>query len=66
MDKTEIMDLARKIGTYEVTEETRSCTAVPKKPITKARRHEILAMEEELGLKDMARALAKEMKTTRV
>jgi len=49
-----------------VTEETRSCTAVPKKPITKARRHEILAMEEELGLKDMARALAKEMKTTRV
>jgi thiamine biosynthesis protein ThiI len=66
MDKAEIMDLARKIGTYEVTEETKSCTAVPKKPMTKARRHEILAMEEELGLRDMARALAKEMKVTRI
>ena len=27
MDKSEIMDLARKIGTYGVTEETKSCTA---------------------------------------
>ncbi len=66
MDKSEIMDLARKISTYDVTEETGSCTAVPKKPMTKAKRDEILAMEEELGLRDLAEALAKEMKVTRV
>jgi len=66
MDKSEIMDLARKIGTYDVTVETGSCTAVPKKPMTKAKRDEILAMDEELGLREMAEALAKEMKVTRV
>ncbi|VVB69383.1 tRNA sulfurtransferase [uncultured archaeon] len=66
MDKAEIMDLARKIGTYDVTKETGSCAAVPKKPMTKARRDEILTMDEELGLREMAEALAKEMKVTRV
>jgi thiamine biosynthesis protein ThiI len=66
MDKTEIVDLARKIGTYSVTEETKSCTAVPKKPITKARLDEILALEEEFGLKEMAKALVQEMKQTRI
>lgn len=43
MDKTEIVDWARKIGTYSVTEETKSCTAVPKKPMTKAKLDEITA-----------------------
>lgn len=66
MDKTEIVDLARKIGTYSVTEETKSCTAVPKKPMTKARLDEILAQEEELGLKEMAKALVQEMKQRRI
>jgi len=66
MDKAEIMDLARKIGTYDVTEETKSCTAVPKKPMTKARRDDVLTMEEDLGLRDMAEVLAKEMKVTRI
>jgi len=51
MDKTEIMDLARKIGTLAVTETTKSCSAVPKKPMTKARVDEILTLEEDLGLK---------------
>jgi thiamine biosynthesis protein ThiI len=66
MDKAEIMDLARKIGTYDVTEETKSCTAVPKKPMTKARRNDALMMEEDLGLREMAELLAKEMKVTRI
>ena len=29
LDKSEIMDLARMIGTYRITEKTLSCTAVP-------------------------------------
>lgn len=66
MDKTEIVDLARKIGTYSVTEETKSCTAVPKKPMTKARLEDIVALEDELGLKEMAKALVQEMSLTRV
>ncbi|NYT02716.1 MAG: tRNA 4-thiouridine(8) synthase ThiI [Methanosarcinales archaeon] len=59
MDKSEIMDLARKIGTYGVTQETKSCTAVPQKPMTRANLEEIRAMEEELGLKELALELAR-------
>ncbi len=66
MDKSEIIDLARKIGTYEVTEKTKSCTAVPKKPMTRAKKDEILLAEEDLGLKDIARALVREMSVTRI
>jgi thiamine biosynthesis protein ThiI len=66
MDKTEIIDAARRIGTYEVTEETKSCTAVPRKPMTRARRDEILLWDEELGLLDMARALCEEMEIARI
>ena len=66
MDKTEIVDWARKIGTYGITEETKSCTAVPKKPMTKAKLDEITALEWELGLKEMAKALVREMSTTRI
>jgi tRNA uracil 4-sulfurtransferase len=66
MDKSEITDLARKIGTYQVTAETKSCTAVPKKPVTKARMDEIVAIEGELGLKEMAIALVREMKVTKI
>ncbi len=66
MDKTEIVDLAREIGTYEVTEETKSCTAVPRKPMTRARLDDILAMEDELGLREMAKALFEERGTTRI
>jgi thiamine biosynthesis protein ThiI len=66
MDKSEIMDLARKIGTYEVTEETKSCTAVPNKPMTRAKKDEILRAEEDLGLKNIAKALVREMNVTRI
>jgi thiamine biosynthesis protein ThiI len=66
MDKSEIMDLARRIGTYEVTEETKSCTAVPKKPMTRAKKDEMLIIEEELGLREIAKALVKEMSVIRI
>lgn len=66
MDKTEIVDLARKIGTYGITAETKSCTAVPKRPMTRARKDEMLQAEEELGLREIARALVREMLVTRI
>jgi thiamine biosynthesis protein ThiI len=66
MDKSEIIDLARKIGTYEVTMETKSCTAVPNKPMTRAKKEEMLQAEEYLDLVSMARALASEMTVTRI
>lgn len=66
MDKTEITDLARRIGTYEVTEETKSCTAVPKKPMTKAKLEDILALDEEIGLQDLASELAENSTIERI
>lgn len=66
MDKTEIVDLARKIGSYEITEETKSCTAVPAKPMTRAGKEEMLRAEELLGLKDIAKSLVAEMKVERI
>ena len=66
LDKAEIVDLARKIGTYGITAETKSCTAVPKKPMTRAKKEEILRAEDVLGLKEMARDLVREMTVTRI
>jgi thiamine biosynthesis protein ThiI len=66
MDKSEITDFARSIGTYEVSEETKSCTAVPQKPMTRAKLKDMMALEEELGIKEIAKSLAKEMKITRI
>jgi len=66
LDKTEIVDLARKIGTYGITAETKSCTAVPKKPLTRANKEEILRAENVLGLKEIARDLVREMIVTRI
>jgi thiamine biosynthesis protein ThiI len=66
LDKTEITDLARKIGTYGITAETKSCTAVPIKPMTRAKKEEILLAEDDLGLKEIARALVNEMTLTKI
>jgi len=66
MDKTEIVDLARKIGTIEITEETKSCSAVPKKPMTRARKDDMIRAEELLGLKEIAKSLAAEMRIERI
>ncbi len=66
MDKTEITDLARRIGTYEVSEETKSCTAVPRKPITKAKLDEVLELDKELGLKAIAEKLVLERNVIRI
>jgi thiamine biosynthesis protein ThiI len=66
VDKSEIMELARRIGTYAVTEETKSCTAVPQKPLTRSKKDEILRAEEELGLRDLAGSLIRERQISRI
>jgi len=66
MDKNEIMDLARKIGTYRVTKDAGTCQAAPKKPATRAKVEEILAAEEALGLPDIARELFADRERARV
>jgi thiamine biosynthesis protein ThiI len=65
MDKSEITDLARKIGTYRATADAASCTAAPRKPMTRARAGEIRAMDEELGLSQIAGQLFAERAKTR-
>ncbi len=48
MDKVEIEEIARKIGTFEYSKEEVKCFAVPKRPVTKARLERVLEIEEEL------------------
>jgi len=66
MDKSEIMDLARKIGTYRATADAGSCSAAPKKPMTRAKAEDIKAMEMELDLAEIARELFAERERTRI
>jgi len=66
MDKSEITDLARKIGTYRVTADAGSCTAAPKKPMTRAKAEDIRAMEAELGLEEIASDLFEKRERTRI
>ncbi len=49
MDKVEVERLARKIGTFEAsTRRVKDCSAVPKKPTTKARLEVVEEIEKEL------------------
>jgi len=66
MDKSEIMEFARKIGSYRATENTDSCQAAPKKPMTRAKAEEIRALDEELGLDALARELFAQRERQRV
>jgi thiamine biosynthesis protein ThiI len=48
-DKIEVEELAKKIGTYEAsTMPAKDCTAVPRKPTTKAKLEKVLEIEKEL------------------
>lgn len=50
-DKVEIIDIARKIGTYEIsTLPGLCCTIVPKKPATAAKAEDILAEEAKVDI----------------
>jgi thiamine biosynthesis protein ThiI len=66
MDKTEIMDCARRIGTYEVSVETKSCAAVPRRPMTRAKPEDIAELEKELGLREMALDLVQDREDVRI
>jgi thiamine biosynthesis protein ThiI len=66
MDKSEITDLARKIGTYRATADAGSCAAAPKKPMTRARVEDIRGMEMELDLAEIASELFEKRERMRI
>ncbi len=57
-DKPETDELARRIGTYEITaRKAAGCKAAPSKPATRAKLSDVAAAEEELSLPAMASEL---------
>ena len=59
LDKVEIEDIARAVGTYEITaRKVEGCTAVPPNPATRSRIEVINRLEEELGLPSLCREAA--------
>ncbi len=58
-DKVEIEDIARTVGTYDITaRKVEGCTAVPPNPATRSRIEVISRLEEELGLASLCREAA--------
>ena len=54
MDKTEIMDIAKDIGTYDISaKQTGGCGVVPLKPITEARSDKVLELQSKLDFEKM-------------
>ena len=54
MDKTEIIDIARKIGTYDISIiQDGGCAVVPDKPITEARTDKVIELESKLDFRKM-------------
>jgi thiamine biosynthesis protein ThiI len=50
MDKTEIMDLARQIGTYDVsTQQSHACPFLPDRPLTQASVAKLQALIERMS-----------------
>lgn len=62
LDKVEIEDIARVIGTYNITaKSTDGCTAVPEGPATRSRVEVIEELEKELDLPAMCNRVAHEV-----
>lgn len=59
MDKEDIIEKARKIGTYDLAKK-KKCPFVPRKPATTARLSEIKAIEDEIGIEKMIEELEPE------
>jgi thiamine biosynthesis protein ThiI len=54
MDKNEIIDIAREIGTYDISIiQTGGCAVVPLKPITEARTDKVLELQSKLDFEKM-------------
>ncbi len=59
LDKVEIEDIARTVGTYSITaRKVEGCTAVPPNPATRSKIMVISRLEEELGLPSLCREAA--------
>jgi thiamine biosynthesis protein ThiI len=59
LDKVEIENIARTVGTYDITaRKVEGCTAVPPNPAIRSRIEVISRLEEELGLPDLCREAA--------
>ncbi len=64
MDKVEIEELARRIGTYEITARAvDGCTVVPDRVTTRASLDKVLELEEALGLADLCSRAAEKITT---
>jgi len=63
LDKTEIMDVARKIGTYDISSRPAgSCTAVPERPEIGANYDLIVLEEKKMDIETMVSTAMKEVK----
>ena len=67
LDKVQIEQLARKIGTYELsTQPVTECTAVPRRPSTRARLVEVEEVERRLDVWGMVERSLKSMRVLHV
>lgn len=59
LDKLEIIEIAKRIGTYDISiRETNGCLIVPTKPITEANPEKVARMSDDLDLDSMAKNCA--------
>lgn len=66
-DKRETEELAKKIGTFEISiRKTRGCSAAPKKPATKARFEAVKEAERELDIRRMVEESVKAAEVLRI
>jgi len=66
-DKAETETIARKIGTYEISNrKARGCTAFPSKPATMAKPEEVMEAEEKLNIKEMIESAIKSLKVVKM
>ncbi|MBD3259307.1 hypothetical protein GF371_01610 [Candidatus Woesearchaeota archaeon] len=62
-DKKDIMDLAKKIGTYDISKQSTNCCAfVPKSPATKSTLEQIEAEEKKIDIKEIIEKRLKSVK----
>ncbi|MBR1451994.1 MAG: tRNA 4-thiouridine(8) synthase ThiI, partial [Candidatus Methanomethylophilaceae archaeon] len=59
MDKTEIIEIAKEIGTFDISiKQTAGCLIVPVRPITEANAEKVLNMSESIDLDTLAKNCA--------
>ena len=65
-DKNEIINIAKKIGTYELSiQKSKSCTAVPYKPATQAKLNVILDEEKKIDIDKLLKYAIKKSKVVK-